>query len=97
SVYIIRKENIRQSFLLTRLQHFRPYVALVHISVNHFLHPVIRHTYSEEQVLNGVANTFNLKKLFNIRMVNIEVCCKSTAPYPSLRNGIHCGIEKLHE
>ncbi|MCY1536630.1 hypothetical protein D9M68_720930 [compost metagenome] len=60
TVYIIREEQVWQAFLLARFQDLSPDFTLLHIAVNHFLHPVIRDTYREEQVLDRVANVLDV-------------------------------------
>src|SRR5690606_31319771 len=47
--------------------------------------------------LYRVSNVFDLKELTNIRMVNIQISSKCSAPHTALRDGVHGRIKKLHE
>src|SRR5690606_8853131 len=85
------------TLLLAALQHGGPDFALIHIPIDHFLHPVIGYTYPEKQVLDRITDVFDIQKLADIRMIDIQVGGKSAPPDPALGNGIHHRVEELHE
>src|SRR5690606_9763255 len=94
SVDVIREKDVRQAFLLPAFQYLCPNFPLLKVSIDHFLHPIIRYTHAEKEILDGIADVFDFQKLRNIRMVYIQISGKSATPDTTLRYSIHCGIEE---
>src|SRR5690606_26726513 len=96
-VDVVREKDVRQAYLLAAFQYFSPDLPLLIVSIDHFLHPIIRYTYPEKEVLDGISNVLDFQKFTDIRMVYIQIGGKSTTPHAALGNSVHCGIEETHK
>src|SRR3546814_5433741 len=75
----------RQALLLPAFQYPGPDGPLIHIAIDHILHPVIRYTNTVKEVLDRIANVLYFQEFTTVRMINIEVSGNGAPPDTTLR------------
>lgn len=97
AIDVIGEENVRITDFVPRLNDFGPQRALLLVSGDHLVHPLVAHGHAMGELLNGVSFGADVEELVGIGMLERQIRRKLSATSGTLAHDVRHLVEELHE